>query len=45
MPVDALAVGLMLGGWVVAFLLGKQLQTGYAAWRERTSESSRWPRS
>lgn len=27
--------GLLLGGWVVAFLLGAQLQTGFALWRAR----------
>jgi hypothetical protein len=30
--VDPLAVGLLLGGWVIAFLLGKELQTGFAQW-------------
>jgi hypothetical protein len=43
MPVDPLALGLVLAGWVIAFLLGKELQRGYAAWRERAA--SRPPRS
>jgi hypothetical protein len=25
---------LLLGGWVVAFMLGKELQTGFVQWRE-----------
>jgi hypothetical protein len=25
---------LLLGGWVVAFMLGKELQSGYVQWRE-----------
>jgi hypothetical protein len=40
---DPVALGLVFVGWVVAFLLGKQLQTGYAAWCERNSP--RPPRS
>ena len=34
---DPLTTGLLLGGWVIAFLLGKELQTGYAVWRARNS--------
>ena len=30
MSLDPLTVGLLLGSWVVAFLLGKELHTGYA---------------
>lgn len=26
---------LLLVGWLAAFLLGKELQRGFAAWRER----------
>jgi hypothetical protein len=37
MSLDPLITGLLLGGWVVAFLLGKQLQSGYAEWRARNS--------
>jgi hypothetical protein len=29
---------LLLVGWVVAFLLGRELQTGFRLWRVRTSE-------
>jgi hypothetical protein len=43
MRADPVVLGLAFAGWVVAFLLGKQLQTGYAAWCERNS--SRPPRS
>jgi hypothetical protein len=25
---------LLLGGWVVAFMLGKELQTGFTQWQE-----------
>jgi hypothetical protein len=30
-----LQYGLLLAAWVVAFLLGKELQTGFAQWRAR----------
>ncbi len=36
MPVEAVQFGLLLVGWIVAFLLGKELQTGYAQWRTRS---------
>jgi hypothetical protein len=37
--VDVAQVGLLLVGWVVAFLLGKELQAGFAQWRaERRGE-------
>jgi len=26
---------LLLAGWLAAFMLGKELQRGFAAWRER----------
>jgi hypothetical protein len=32
---DIAQVTLLLGGWVVAFLLGRELQSGYAQWRDR----------
>ena len=32
--VDYAQIGLLLVGWVVAFLLGKELQTGFLQWRE-----------
>ncbi len=27
--------GLMVAGWVVAFMLGKELRIGYVQWRTR----------
>ena len=41
MSLDPLTVGLLLGSWVVAFLLGKELHTGYALWRARNSDRPR----
>jgi hypothetical protein len=41
MLVDPVALGLVLAGWVVAFLLGKELQRGYAAWREQGGSRQR----
>jgi hypothetical protein len=41
MLVDPVALGLVLAGWVVAFLLGKELQRGYAAWREEAASRQR----
>jgi len=32
--VEYTQVALLLAGWVVAFLLGKELQTGFARWQE-----------
>ncbi len=32
---DLMQYALLLSGWVVAFLLGKELQTGFAQWRTR----------
>ena len=32
---DLMQYTLLLSGWVVAFLLGKELQTGFAQWRAR----------
>jgi hypothetical protein len=32
--VDVAQIGLLLIGWVVAFLLGKELQAGFLQWRE-----------
>jgi len=38
---DPLATGRqLLGGWVLAFMLGKELQAGYAHWRARKSSRS-----
>ena len=38
---DPLTTGLLLGGWVIAFLLGKELQAGYAHWRAKNSDRPR----
>ena len=35
--------GLLLGGWVVAFLLGKELQAGYLQWRARSTSDRLGP--
>jgi hypothetical protein len=32
--VEASEVALWLAGWVVAFMLGKELQTGFTRWRD-----------
>ncbi len=31
--------GLLFVSWVVAFLLGKELQSGFRAWRARAAEN------
>ena len=33
-----LQILLAVAGWIVAFLLGKELATGYAVWRARRDE-------
>ncbi len=38
MTVETLEFLLLLSGWIVAFLLGRELQTGYRQWRLRTAE-------
>lgn len=38
MPIEMLEFLLLLSGWVVAFLLGRELQTGFRLWRVRTAE-------
>ena len=38
MPVETFEFVLLLSGWVVAFLLGRELQTGFRQWRLRTAE-------
>jgi hypothetical protein len=38
MPVETMEFLLLLIGWVVAFLLGRELQTGFRQWRVRTAE-------
>jgi hypothetical protein len=37
MPVETLEFLLLLSGWVVAFLLGRELQTGFRQWRLNAS--------
>lgn len=38
MSVETIEFVLLLSGWVVAFLLGRELQTGFRQWRMRTAE-------
>jgi hypothetical protein len=38
MSLETLEFVLLLGGWIVAFLLGRELQTGFRQWRLRTAE-------
>lgn len=38
MSFETLEFLLLLGGWIVAFLLGRELQTGYRLWRLRVTE-------
>ena len=38
MPAETLEFLLLLSGWIVAFLLGRELQTGFRQWRLRTAE-------
>ena len=38
MSVETLEFLLLLSGWVVAFLLGRELQAGYRMWRLKTAE-------
>ena len=38
MPPETFEFLLLLAGWVVAFLLGRELQTGFRLWRLRTAE-------
>jgi hypothetical protein len=40
MSAESLQVALAVVGWVVAFLLGKELATGYTLWRARRSEQA-----
>ncbi|MBV9580749.1 MAG: hypothetical protein JO057_19385 [Chloroflexi bacterium] len=39
MPFETVEFLLLLSGWVVAFLLGLELQTGYRQWRLRAAEA------
>ena len=38
MSVETLEFVLLLSGWIVAFLLGRELQTGYRQWRLKAVE-------
>ncbi len=38
MPAETIEFLLLLGGWIVAFLLGRELQTGFRQWRLKTAE-------
>jgi hypothetical protein len=38
MSVETVEFLLLLCGWIVAFLLGRELQTGYRQWRLRAAE-------
>ena len=38
MSLETLEFLLLLSGWIVAFLLGRELQTGFRQWRLRTVE-------
>jgi hypothetical protein len=38
MPFETLEFILLLSGWVVAFLLGRELQVGFRQWRLRAAE-------
>jgi hypothetical protein len=38
MSTETLQILLAVAGWVVAFLLGTQLATGYSVWRARRAE-------
>jgi hypothetical protein len=38
MPTETMEFLLLLGGWVVAFLLGRELQAGFRLWRLRVAE-------
>ncbi|HEV7665258.1 MAG TPA: hypothetical protein VGQ62_17130 [Chloroflexota bacterium] len=45
MTIETLEFLLLLTGWAVAFLLGRELQTGFRQWRVRTAdERARRPR-
>jgi hypothetical protein len=38
MPIETLEFILLLSGWVIAFLLGRELQLGFRQWRMRVAE-------
>jgi len=37
--VELVHYGLLIAGWVVAFMLGKELHSGYAQWRQSRREN------
>ncbi len=41
MTPETVEFGLLVIGWIVAFLLGKELQTGYFQWRATRSGADR----
>jgi hypothetical protein len=41
MSLDVLELALLCAGWIVAFLLGKELQGVYVQWRSRDDETRR----
>ena len=43
MSSELLQVSLAVIGWLVAFLLGKELATGYLQWRRRRDDSNSRP--
>ena len=38
MPIETLEFILLLSGWIVAFLLGRELQAGFRQWRMHAAE-------
>ena len=38
MPPETLEFVLLLSGWIVAFLLGREMQVGFRKWRMRAAE-------
>ncbi|GAC1315711.1 MAG: hypothetical protein NVSMB2_07800 [Chloroflexota bacterium] len=40
MSVEALQTLLVIAGWMVSFLLGRELATGFLQWRERSARST-----
>lgn len=38
MSTETLQILLAVAGWIVAFLLGKELTTGFTLWRTRRAE-------
>lgn len=40
MAPEFIEIGLLALGWIVSFLLGKELQTGFVQWRERAAQDA-----